>query len=57
MVDVNNYLIDLKEKDLSIEKIGGKALNLFKLGESAGVGAKNRVIPLYWLFDFAATWS
>jgi pyruvate,water dikinase len=31
MVDKDNYVIDLKEKDLSIEKIGGKALNLAKM--------------------------
>ncbi len=31
MVDKVRYVIDLKEKDLSIEKIGGKARNLGKL--------------------------
>ncbi len=31
MVDINKYVFDLKEKDLSIEKIGGKALNLSKM--------------------------
>lgn len=31
MVNKDNYVIDLKEKDLSIEKIGGKALNLAKM--------------------------
>src|SRR5512139_2277621 len=31
MVDKDKYVIDLKEKDLSIEKIGGKALNLAKM--------------------------
>ncbi|MFA0834914.1 MAG: PEP/pyruvate-binding domain-containing protein [Methanobacterium formicicum] len=31
MVDKDKYVVDLKEKDLSIEKIGGKALNLAKM--------------------------
>lgn len=31
MVDINRYVQDLKEKDLPLEKIGGKALNLAKL--------------------------
>lgn len=31
MADKDKYVIDLKEKDLSIEKIGGKARNLGKL--------------------------
>lgn len=31
MVDINRYVRDLKEKDLPLEKIGGKALNLAKL--------------------------
>ena len=35
MADIKKYVIDLKEKDLPIEKIGGKALNLVKMS-SAG---------------------
>ncbi|MDD3984979.1 MAG: PEP/pyruvate-binding domain-containing protein [Methanobacterium sp.] len=35
MDDITNYTINIKEKDLTIEKIGGKALNLSKLS-SAG---------------------
>jgi pyruvate,water dikinase len=31
MADEDKYVIDLKGKNLSIEKIGGKALNLAKM--------------------------
>jgi rifampicin phosphotransferase len=34
MVDTNKYVLDLTEFDLSIEKIGGKALNLGKMAFS-----------------------
>lgn len=34
MADKNRYVVDLKEKDLSIEKIGGKALNLGRMAFS-----------------------
>lgn len=34
MADIPHYVIDLKEKDLSIEKIGGKALNLARMSEA-----------------------
>lgn len=35
MDDITHYIINIKEKDLTIDKIGGKALNLSKLS-SAG---------------------
>ena len=31
MADINNYVIDLRKKDLLLEQIGGKALNLGKM--------------------------
>lgn len=34
MADITNYVIDLTGKDLSIEKIGGKALNLARMSEA-----------------------
>ncbi|MEN6573221.1 PEP/pyruvate-binding domain-containing protein [Methanobacterium aggregans] len=51
MVDINNYVIDLKEKDLNIEKIGGKALNLAKMS-SSGFNIPSAFIVSVDAYDF-----
>lgn len=47
----NSYVIDLKEKGLNIEKIGGKALNLAKMS-SAGFNVPPAVIVSVHAYDF-----
>ncbi|MBI5680010.1 MAG: phosphoenolpyruvate protein kinase [Methanobacterium sp.] len=51
MANINNYVIDLKEKDIPIEKIGGKALNLGKMS-SAGFNIPPAVIVSVDAYDF-----
>ena len=51
MVDIKKYVIDLKEKDLPIEKIGGKALNLVKMS-SAGFNIPPAFIVSVDAYDF-----
>jgi rifampicin phosphotransferase len=51
MVDINKYVIDLKEKDLLIDKIGGKALNLGKMS-SAGFNIPPAFIVSVDAYDF-----
>lgn len=51
MADKNKYVIDLKEKDLSIEKIGGKALNLNKMS-FAGFNIPPAFIVTVDAYDF-----
>ena len=51
MVDINKYLFDLKEKDLSIEKIGGKSLNLSMMA-SAGFNIPPAFIVSVEAYDF-----
>jgi len=51
MVDINKYVFDLKEKDLSIEKIGGKSLNLSMMA-SAGFNIPPAFIVSVEAYDF-----
>ena len=51
MADIKKYVIDLKEKDLPIEKIGGKALNLVKMS-SAGFNIPPAFIVSVDAYDF-----
>jgi rifampicin phosphotransferase len=51
MMDKGKYVIDLNENDLSIEKIGGKALNLGKLS-SAGFNIPSAFIVSVDAYDF-----
>lgn len=51
MADRGKYVIDLKEKDVSIEKIGGKALNLAKMS-SAGFNIPPAFVISVDAYDF-----
>ena len=51
MADIHHYVIDLKEKDLSIEKIGGKAINLARTSE-AGFNVPPAFIVSVDAYDF-----
>ena len=51
MANNNNYVLDLKEKDLTIEEIGGKALNLVKMS-SAGFNVPPAVVVTVDAYDF-----
>ena len=51
MANIKKYVIDLKEKDLPIEKIGGKALNLVKMS-SAGFNIPPAFIVSVDAYDF-----
>lgn len=51
MADIDKFVIDLKEKDLSIEKIGGKALNLIKMS-SAGFNIPPAFVVSVDAYDF-----
>ncbi|MGC9516457.1 MAG: PEP/pyruvate-binding domain-containing protein [Methanomicrobiales archaeon] len=51
MADTSSYVIKLKEENLPIEKIGGKALNLSKLS-SAGFNVPPAIIVSVEAYDF-----
>ncbi|MGF7118844.1 PEP/pyruvate-binding domain-containing protein [Methanobacterium oryzae] len=51
MANINKYVLDLKEKNLMIEKSGGKALNLSKLS-SAGFNIPPAFIVSVDTYDF-----
>jgi pyruvate,water dikinase len=51
MANNNKYVLDLKEKDLTIEEIGGKALNLVKMS-SAGFNVPPAVVVTVNAYDF-----
>ncbi len=50
-MEINKFVIDLKEKDIPIEKIGGKALNLAKMN-SAGFNIPPAFIVSVEAYDF-----
>jgi pyruvate,water dikinase len=50
MANNNKYVLDLKEKDLTIEEIGGKALNLVKMS-SAGFNVPPAVVVTVDAYD------
>ena len=51
MSDIQHYVLDLREKELPIEKIGGKALNLGKMSE-AGFNIPPACIVSVDAYDF-----
>ncbi len=51
MANNNKYVLDIKEKDLTIEEIGGKALNLVKMS-SAGFNVPPAVVVTVDAYDF-----
>ncbi|PKL66703.1 MAG: phosphoenolpyruvate protein kinase [Methanobacteriales archaeon HGW-Methanobacteriales-1] len=51
MSDISHYVLDLREKELPIEKIGGKALNLGKMSE-AGFNIPSAFVVSVDAYDF-----
>ena len=51
MANNNKYVLNIKEKDLTIEEIGGKALNLVKMS-SAGFNVPPAVVVTVDAYDF-----
>ena len=51
MADIPHYVIDLKEKDSTLEKIGGKAINLARMSE-AGFNVPPAFIVSVDAYDF-----